>query len=160
MKSLYQAFQLVLLVVLLSLSSSAFSEQNDEPVDFTLPQLHGEDVTLSDLRGKWVVINYWATWCAPCRKEIPELSALHDSDENIVVLGLAFEDTDEEAFDEFLKEFKPSYPILLVDVYSPPEPFGTPMALPKTIVLDPGGIPVKTFVGPVTREELEEVINL
>jgi len=151
--------QAVVLILWFCLTASVLADESAEPVDFTLPQLHGEDVTLSNLRGKWVVLNYWATWCAPCRKEIPELSAFNDSDENIVVLGLAFEDTDVEAFDEFLAEFKPSYPILLVDVYSPPEPFGTPMALPKTIVLDPAGVPVKTFVGPVTMEDLEAVIK-
>jgi len=154
-----KTIQIMLLILLFCLTADVLANENNEPVDFTLPKLHGEDVTLSNLRGKWVVLNYWATWCAPCRKEIPELSALHDSDENIVVLGLAFEDTDIEAFDEFLEEFKPSYPILIVDVYSPPEPFGTPMALPKTIVLNPQGIPVKTFVGPVTLEDLEAVIT-
>ena len=159
MKRINKMTQALILVLTFCLTANVLADENNEAVDFTLPQLHGEDVTLSDLRGKWVVLNYWATWCAPCRKEIPELSALHDSEENIVVLGLAFEDTDIEAFDEFLAEFKPSYPILIVDVYSPPEPFGTPMALPKTIVLDPQGVPVKTFVGPVTLEDLQAVIT-
>jgi len=142
-----------------AVSAASAAEESAEPVDFTLPRLHGEDLSLSELRGKWVVLNYWATWCAPCRKEIPELSALHDSDDNIVVLGLAFEDTDVSVFDEFLEEFKPSYEILLVDVAAPPEPFGTPMVLPKTIILNPQGVPVKTFLGPVTQEDIEAVIK-
>ena len=133
--------------------------ESDEPVDFTLQQLHGETVSVGDYKQKWVVLNYWATWCAPCRKEIPDLSSLHDDRDDIVVLGLAFEDTDMETFDEFLEEYHPSYPILLVDVYAPPEPFGAPKALPTTIILGLEGYPVKTFMGPVTRETIESFID-
>jgi thiol-disulfide isomerase/thioredoxin len=128
-------------------------------IDFSLPQLHGDVVSVSDYRGKWVVLNYWATWCAPCRKEIPDLSALHKAREDIVVLGLAYEDTEIEQFDAFLDEFKPSYPILIVDVYAPPEPFGAPKVLPTTIVLDPQGYEVKTFIGPVHGKDIEAVID-
>ena len=146
---------LVLMVLILTAPGLRAGYESDEPVDFTLQQLHGETVSLSDYRQKFVVLNYWATWCAPCRKEIPDLSSLHESRDDIVVLGLAFEDTDMETFDEFLEEYHPSYPILLVDVYAPPEPFGAPKALPTTIILGPEGNPVKTFMGPVTREAIE-----
>lgn len=131
----------------------------DEPVDFTLPVLDGGEVALSDYLGQWVVINYWATWCAPCRKEIPELSDLHVERDDITVLGLAFEDVDPAAFEAFLAEFDVAYPILLVDVYAPPEPFGAPKVLPTTVLLDPGGRSVKAFLGPVTREAIESFIG-
>lgn len=150
-------------MILIALALIATGVQADdaggEPVDFTLQQLHGNEVSLSDYRGKWVVLNYWATWCAPCRKEIPDLSALHAARDDVVVLGLAFEDTEMENFDEFLEEFQPGYPILLVDVYAPPEPFGAPKVLPTTIILDPRGYPVKTFLGPVTRENIEAFVE-
>jgi len=87
------------------------------------------------------------------------LTALHDAREDIIVLGLAFEDTDIENFDAFLEEFHPGYPILLVDVYEPPEPFGAPKVLPTTIILNPEGHAVKTYLGPVTREDLESFID-
>ena len=141
-----------------ALSASAAYETKD-PVDFSLMQLGGGEVSLSDFRGGWVVVNYWATWCAPCRKEMPELSALHDEREDLTVLGLAFEDTDDSAFEEFLLEFHASYPILRVDVYQPPEPFGAPRVLPTTIILDKEGRAVKAFLGPVTREAIEEYID-
>lgn len=130
-----------------------------EVIDLSLPRLGGETLQFSDYRGQWLVVNYWATWCAPCRKEIPELSELHDEREDITVLGLAFEDADESDFEDFLSEFEVTYPILLVDVYNPPEPFGSPKALPTTYILDPEGRSVKTFVGPVTRQTLESFIN-
>lgn len=154
-----RVLSLVLTILVLTSSGLRADDQNQEPVDFTLQQLHGEAVSVSDFRQKWVVLNYWATWCAPCRKEIPDLSSLNETRDDVVVLGLAFEDTEPENFDEFLEEYHPSYRILLIDVYAPPEPFGAPKALPTTIILNPEGVPVKTYVGPVTRETLESFID-
>jgi len=156
-KTIFLGF--VLLVLIVPASSLQAASAGDEPVDFTLQRLHGEEISLKQLRGQWVVLNYWATWCGPCRGEIPELSALNTAREDIIVLGLAFEDTDIESFDVFLEEFHVSYPILLVDVYAPPEPFGAPRVLPTTIILNLQGFPVKTFMGPVTKEDIESFID-
>lgn len=130
-----------------------------EPVDLTLPQLGGGEISLQEMREQWVVLNYWATWCAPCRKEIPDLSALHERHADLTVLGLAFEDVEPEAFQVFLEDIPASYPIVMVDVYNPPEPFGAPRVLPTTILIEPGGRPVKTWVGPVTGEMIEAFID-
>jgi thiol-disulfide isomerase/thioredoxin len=148
----------VLLCVLVCLPLSAAYE-TEEPVDFTLQLLGGGQQSLAELRGGWVVLNYWATWCAPCRKEIPDLSELHDKRDDVTVLGLAFEENEIEAFEVFLQEFKPSYPILLVDVYDPPQPFGAPRVLPTTIVLDPTGKAVKAFLGPIKAVDIEHYID-
>ncbi len=150
---------MVLTALMLNAPNLVAADETEGPVDFTLQRIKGEEVSLSEFRGKWLVLNYWATWCTPCRKEIPELSALHEARDDIVVLGLAFEDTEMETFDTFLEEFQPAYPLLLVDVYAPPEPFGAPKALPTTIILNPDGYAVKTFLGPVTREDLESFID-
>jgi thiol-disulfide isomerase/thioredoxin len=146
--------------LLLSMAITAAAQyETEEPVDFTLQQLGGGLVSLSDYRGEWVVVNYWATWCAPCRKEMPELSELHDERPDVTVLGLAYEDVEDNSFESFLAASPVSYPILKVDVYDPPEPFGAPRALPTTIILDRGGRAVKAFVGPVTRESIEEFLD-
>ena len=150
---------MILMLLMLAAACTQAAFESDTQVDFELQRLHGDKVSISEYRQKWVVLNYWATWCSPCRKEIPELSAMHDARDDIIVLGLAFEDTDIEVFDEFLEEFQPSYPILLVDVYAPPEPFGAPRVLPTTIILNPEGYPVKTYLGPVTREHIESFID-
>ena len=133
--------------------------ETEDPVDFTLQQLGGGEVSLSDFRGDWVVVNYWATWCTPCLKEIPDLSELHKERSDLTVLGLAFEDLEDSDFAGFLEDFDVSYPILKVDVYQPPEPFGAPKALPTTIILDKQGRAVKAFLGPVTREAIEGYID-
>ena len=148
---------LLLLVFLAPFARAAY--ETEEPVDFTLQQLGSGEVALSDYRGQWVVVNYWATWCAPCRKEIPDLSELHGERGDLTVLGLAFEELDDSEFLEFLEDFDVSYPILKVDVYQPPEPFGAPAVLPTTIILDKQGRAVKAFLGPVTREALELYID-
>ena len=133
--------------------------ETEDPVDFALQQLGGGEVSLSDFRGEWVVVNYWATWCTPCLKEIPDLSELHKERSDLTVLGLAFEDLEDSDFAGFLEDFDVSYPILKVDVYQPPEPFGAPRVLPTTIILDKQGRAVKAFLGPVTREAIEQYID-
>ena len=150
--------RLLLALILVPILAGARYE-TEEPVDFTLEQLGGSPVSLSDYRGEWVVVNYWATWCAPCRKEMPELSELHLERDDVTVLGLAFEDTEDSAFEEFLEEIPVGFPILKVDVYDPPEPFGAPKVLPTTIVLDREGRAVKAFLGPITREAIETYIE-
>ncbi len=151
-------FLLAWTLVLATVAAAPLAAEEDAPVGpvrFELERLDGGTLDIAELRGQWVVLNYWATWCAPCRKEIPDLSALHERSEQISVVGLAYEETEPEAFREFLAEFSPSYPNLLVNVFDPPQPFGAPRALPTTILLDPEGVPVKTFVGPVTGAQIE-----
>lgn len=152
--------EFLIAAALLATSALATAEyETEEPVDFTLQRLGGGEVALSDYRGDWVVFNYWATWCAPCVKEMPELSELHEESVGLVVLGAAYEDVDDADFYDFLLETPVSYPILKVDVYNPPQPFGAPKVLPTTIILDPEGRAVKAFLGPVTREDIENYIE-
>ena len=148
----------VLLLVCLAAGAAGAAYETEEPVDFTLEQLGGNQVALSDYRGEWVIVNYWATWCAPCRKEMPELSDLHRQRDDVTVLGLAYEDIEDAAFDEFLQEIPVSFPILKVDVYNPPQPFGAPKVLPTAIILDRQGRAVRAFIGPVTRHAIEDFI--
>ncbi len=128
-------------------------------VAFELKRLDGGTLDIASLRGQWVVLNYWATWCAPCRKEIPDLSELHLRADDISVVGLAYEETTPDEFRAFLAELAPSYPNVVVDVFDPPQPFGAPRALPTTILLDPAGVPVKTIVGPVTGAQIETYVR-
>lgn len=128
-------------------------------LDFELPALDGETQRLSDYRGQWVVVNFWATWCKPCRKEIPDLSELHDNRDDITVLGLAFEDTEPADFERFLESYPASYPILVVDVYDPPADLGSPRVLPTTHLIDASGTLVETWLGPVTSDMITEWID-
>ena len=115
---------------------------------------------LAARRGEWVVVNFWATWCAPCLKEIPDLNALDAKREDLVVIGLAYEEITPEAMRAFyVEKVKPEYPVAIVDVYSPPADFDTPRGLPFTVLVGPDGVVAHKFLGPVTGEEIEAKIT-
>ena len=120
--------------------------------------LDGKTFDLAEQRGKWVIVNFWATWCGPCLKEMPELSALDAMREHIVVIGLAYEDNTVEAMQAFMQEHPVVYPIALVDVYDPPKDFETPRGLPMTYIITPEGKVAKKYTGPVTARMIEEDI--
>lgn len=120
--------------------------------------IDGKTFDLADQRGKWTVVNFWATWCGPCLEEMPELSALDAMREHIVVVGLAYEDTTVEEMRAFLEKRPVVYPIALLDVYNPPADFDPPRGLPMTVLIGPDGKVTKTITGPVTAHDLEAAI--
>ncbi|MGD8843556.1 MAG: TlpA disulfide reductase family protein [Gammaproteobacteria bacterium] len=130
-----------------------------DPVDYSLPDLHDKTHALADYRGKWVVVNYWATWCPPCQEEIPELVDFHDrhSAKDAVVLGINFEDIDKQQLETFVDSFLISYPVLRSEP-SASTPLGMIPGLPTTFIIAPDGSPVARQVGPVTGKQLDDYI--
>ncbi|MBW3551088.1 MAG: TlpA family protein disulfide reductase [Proteobacteria bacterium] len=134
--------------------------QSSEPAipSLQVATLAGEQYDLAARRGQWVVVNFWATWCAPCLKEMPELSALDAMHEHIEVIGLAYEEIDPAAMREFLDEHPVVYPVAIVDTYAPPADFATPRGLPMTYLIAPDGRVAEKFLGPVTTHDIEAAI--
>jgi len=125
-------------------------------VDFRLNDINNKVHQLSDYRGKWVVVNYWATWCPPCADEIPELNKFHSQHhkKDAVVVGINFEYQDLEYVSAFIEEYSIAYPILITKEMIN-TPFGQLVGLPTTYLVSPAGKFIDSHIGPLTAKELE-----
>jgi len=128
---------------------------------FSLPDTRGKVHTLSQYAGKWVVVNYWATSCPPCIKEIPQLEAFHQrhKDHDAVVLGVDFEDISLTWLKDFMDSMSMSYPVLRSDPSQRFTPFGAVIVLPTTFIISPAGELLAHQAGAVTAADLEAFIK-
>ena len=143
-----------------STSFSSDFESFDVP-DFELELLNGDSFRMADHRGDVVVINFWATWCGPCRFEIPELVELQEDyeAEGLTILGIS---TDEGGFDvvrPFADEMQINYPIV-IDEGPVSTQFGGIYALPTTFIVDRTGVVRERVLGLVTRSSLEPRLQI
>jgi thiol-disulfide isomerase/thioredoxin len=129
--------------------------------DFTLPALDGQLYSLSDYRGQWVVVNYWATWCPPCLEELPELEVFHaENSGRAVVLGVNVEAIGDAALRRFVDRQDLSFPILVAGGSPTREQLvGRVDGIPTTYLVAPTGKPVARQVGKVTAEALNGFIE-
>ncbi len=152
---------IALFLTLALFTGNAFADA-EKSAAVTIPSLKvktldGSVFDLAAQKGKWVIVNYWATWCGPCVKEMPALSAFVAAHDDVTAIGLAFEDTDRADLETFLKKHPVSYPIAQVDIDNPPAAFDVPRGLPMTYVIAPDGSIAKQFVGPINEKDLAKV---
>lgn len=144
----------VLLIALLALSLRAA-----DTGDYQLYDMDGNLYRVSDYRGKWLIINFWATWCAPCIKEIPELEGFYQENRSSAqVWGVTFEDTDKTKILEYIDRLGVTYPILGYG-QDPLTGFGSVTVLPTIFVIDTDGLFFHRFEGPVSRQDISSVIK-
>ncbi len=134
------------------------------PIDNSHPSLKlttfdGQAYDLATQRGRWVVVNFWATWCGPCLQEMPALAAFAKSRKDVAVIGLDYEDIERPQMQAFLRQHDPGYPIAIVDPYTPMPSFEAPRGLPTSYLIDPDGRIAKRFLGPITIKDLEQAID-
>ena len=129
-------------------------------LDFKLPDLSGTVHALSDYRGRWVLVNYWATWCQPCVDEIPELSAAaaEYGRADVVILGIDYEDLAPDKLYDFIHRHHVGYAVLRTDIDAA-QALGPVLGLPTTYLVSPRGRLVSTVLGPITRTGVEHLID-
>ena len=130
-------------------------------LDFTLKDMNGAEVRLADLKGKVVLLNFWATWCGPCRLEIPWFVELQEKykDQGFRVVGISVDDPP-EALPPFAKRFKVNYPLVVgVDREDVQKAYGPIFGVPITFIIGRNGRICMQHVGPVSKEQFESEIK-
>ena len=128
--------------------------------DVSLPALGGKRVSLRDFRGKILLVDFWATWCGPCKETIPDLVRLQDRyrKDGLVVIGISLDVQGEAAVAAFAKQYRMNYTVLLGDDRTV-RAFGGIVGIPTSFVVDRRGRIVKRFVGVVDAAAYEDVIR-
>ena len=127
---------------------------------FSVTDMAGESHRLADYRGKWVLVNYWATWCPPCLEEIPDLVALYDErhDKDLMVIGVAMQYKSSKEVADYVDDMLMSYPIVLGDDKITAQ-IGSADVLPTTYIFTPEGKLVATRHGLITKAYVEHLIS-
>ncbi len=152
MKTITYYFSLVLFIGVLILSAC-----QPKP-DFYL--LDGQGKRLSDYRGSWLVVNFWAEWCAPCLAEIPELNKLNDlaSQENWQIIGISYDPLNNDSLKEMVKKWDIQYPVV-ASTPNPILPFALPSQLPGNYIINPEGELVAQLKGEQSLESLSKLLK-
>ena len=149
---------LLLAALLLGSAAPAQAAMPAQPA-LKVTTLDGKPFDLAAQRGHWVIVNFWATWCVPCIKEMPDISRFVTRHANVRAIGLAYEDSDKADIQAFLAKHPVGYPIAQVTLDSAPKDFDDPRGLPPTYLIAPDGHVAKRFVGPVTAQSLGAAIG-
>lgn len=132
--------------------------QGNRARDFTLETLEGAELSLQDYRGNVVLVNFWATWCAPCRDEIPDIQATYEAyqDDGFVVLGVNVEESRQQV-EPFVAALGMTYPVLLDETGQVLKMYRA-IGLPMSVILDRDGVIQVRHVGYVTAAQLERYL--
>ena len=128
--------------------------------DFSVSLVNGETFQLSEQQGKVVIMNIWATWCAPCHDETPDFVDLYNryKDEGLVILGVSIDEQGKSVVKPFMEKYEVNYP-MVIDDGSIMDKYGPTMGIPTTYIINKKGNLQYFAVGALTQKELEPRIN-
>lgn len=136
-------------------------EPNQTAPNFVLKNMQEEVVQLSDYKGKKVMVNFWATWCPPCRVEIPELNTFYknkNENEEILAVNLTTEEKSPSAIEEFVQEYEMEFPILLDENGNVGKMY-TAFTIPTSYFIDSNGKVYYKHVGPLTESQVRDIFD-
>lgn len=148
------------ITVLILAAVFPLTPQSKKAPDFSLKTADGKTLTLSELKGKVVLVNFWATWCGPCRAEIPGFEEVYKKYRSggFEIVGVSLDRGGWKDVNPFLKKFPVSYPIVIGDGKLV-EAYGNFDAIPTTFLVDKSGAIVKRHIGYLSKEDLEKEIK-
>ena len=136
------------------------AEEGRAAPDFKLAGVDGGAQALDDFRGKYVLVNFWASWCGPCRGETPELQAFFNQykDKPFVVVGVNQQETPDDAA-AFVQQFGVSYPVVLDRSGDVSQAYRVGHGLPESFLIDPHGVIQKTYLGALQPSDLQQILT-
>lgn len=149
-------YMLVLSVLLAGCTSSPPATVDEQAVDFTLMTLHDEALSLSAFEGKRVMLNFWATWCGPCREEMSHMQKAYDqhSDAAIIAVNMTDQDYGKTRVQSFVEEYRLTFPVVLDEAGDVAKLYGV-IAVPTTIFIDEQGRITDRVSGPLTTAQID-----
>ncbi len=152
----------ILVASVLMSADNACALKDDPPMapDFTLKDLNGNEITLSDYEGKMLVLNFWATWCPPCRAEIPDFIEVYSEykDKGLEILGVSVDQASPDQVRQFVDRNEMNYPVAMAtrDLF---RDYPLPEAIPTTLVIDRTGKIQYKKVGMMSKRELIDLFD-
>ncbi|MFS0645698.1 peroxiredoxin family protein [Siminovitchia sp. 179-K 8D1 HS] len=141
-------------------------KEGQVPPDFELPSLDGKKIRLSDYKGKKVILNFWATWCPPCKAEMPHMQRFYETkagsqNAEIIAVNLTYAErvSDKRSkVETFRNEYKLNFPILLDENGDAGNTY-RPITIPTTYMIDTNGVIRKKIIGPMDEEIMERLVS-